>query len=195
MVGEAAKHAFHPMQRAVSCVTNDVLYGRTYHLSDVPRVMMFVGRHDGQLRERPVPIGRQPDIMLSLRHLYRVVVVPSRRGRDEWTPQAVNYSYELLEMTGQQIVGFHWHSDPREPAAYPGFPHLHIGRQFVHPSLPAPLRARAAMLVRSHVPASWVPLQAVLRFAIRELGVEPLVDRWQEILDETERGARDPLLK
>lgn len=41
-----------------------------------------------------------------------------------------------------------------------------------------------------HLPTGWVPVEAVLRFCIVDLGVKPLSPNWNEILRESERQSR-----
>lgn len=61
-------------------------------------------------------------------------------------------------------------------------PHLHVR------GLTAPLA-----LSRAHFPTGRVAIEAVIRFAIAELGVRPLLPAgtWQALLAETEQTFRD----
>jgi hypothetical protein len=106
--------------------------------------------------------------------------------RGPWAVTTLGYSYELLDKYEQRIVAYHWHPDLNMPATYPAFPHLHVGRLFAHPSLPPDFRVHASALVRAHLPTARISIESIRRLAIRELGVEPLDERWEHVLEETE---------
>lgn len=178
------------MQRAVACVTREVLGGRAYQAGDRPFVMAFLRTEGGHLRENSAPLGRRPTLLLSLRHQYRFVHVPEDVERGPWAVTTLGYSYELLDKNEQRVVAYHWHPDPSIPATYPAFPHLHIGRLFAHPGLPADFRVHASALVRAHLPTDRISIESILRLAIRELGVEPLNERWERVLEGTEADQR-----
>jgi hypothetical protein len=73
--------------------------------------------------------------------------------------------FSLDDANDQEILAFHWHPDSRSSITHP---HLHIS---------AGARVGYAPLQKAHVPSGHVALQEVLRFAITDLGVEPLIDR------------------
>ncbi len=171
------------MQRAVSCVTEAVLGGRIYEAIDVPGVMAFARRENGRLIEAPVPIGRGPHLLLSLRHIYQFRHVPEDAERGPWTVTSLAHSYELLDMNERRVIAYHWHPDTSL-----AFEPVHVGRQFAHSSLPADVRTHAAALVRAHLPTGRISLESVIRLAIRELGVEPIKREWEAILNETEEA-------
>lgn len=175
------------MQQIVSCASEAVLVGRGYRPDGKPSVMSFVRREDNVLVEIPVPIGRRPHLLLSLRHLYAVAPHLNEAGRTEWRVDTVSSSYELLDPDERQVIAYHWH-----PGTPPAFPHLHFGRQFAHPDLPAAVGARAAALVRAHLPTRGrVSLATVLRLAITELGVEPIRPDWEAVLARADDDAGD----
>jgi hypothetical protein len=178
------------MQRAVTCVTREVLGGRAYQAGDRPYVMAFLRNDGGHVREYPAPLGRRPTLLFSLRHQYGFVRLPEDAERGPWAVTTLGYTYELLDKNEQRIVAYHWHPDLSIPATYPAFPHLHIGRVFAHPGLPADFRVHASALVRAHLPTERISIESILRLAIRELGVEPLDERWEHVLDETEAAQR-----
>lgn len=171
------------MQRAVSCITDAVLGGRIYEAAAVPGVMAFARREHGRLVEAPVPIGRRPHLLLSLRHIYRFLHVPQDAEHGPWEVTSLAYSHELLDMGERRVIAYHWHPDTP-----PAFAHLHVGRRFAHSDLPDDVRAHAAALVRAHLPTERISLQSVIRLAIRELGVEPIGPDWEGILNETEQA-------
>lgn len=126
-----------------------------------------------------------------MRHYYRLRGFRTERAAERWRVTTVGYIYELHDRTLATVVGYHWHPIPGGEIDYP---HIHIGRQFAHRSLPADVRSYADRLVRSHLPTGPIVLPTVLRLAITDFGVEPLRADWAEVLDETERDRRGTLL-
>jgi hypothetical protein len=126
-----------------------------------------------------------------MRHFYRLAGPSAGRAAEGWHTATAGYIYELLGGgDGAIFVAYHWH--PIEGVEV-DHPHLHIGRQFAHRQLPPEVRSWADRLVRSHLPTEPVVLPTVLRYAIVELGIEPLRGDWREVLDEAERSARASL--
>jgi hypothetical protein len=82
-----------------------------------------------------------------------------------WTVTVSSYTYSIFDSDQQELLAFHWHPDSRSSITHP---HLHIS---------AGARVGYAPLQKAHVPSGHVALQEVLRFAITDLGVEPLIDR------------------
>ena len=175
------------MQHAVSCVTTAVLGGRIYQSGGKPGAMAFARRENGRLIEAPVPIGRRPHLLLSLRHLYAFLQPPQDADRGSWTIASVAYSDELLDLAERRVIAYHWHPDTP-----PIFPHLHVGRQFAHTGLPEDASVHAAVLVRAHLSTDRVSLASVLRLAITELGVDPIRPDWDRILNETQEATETP---
>src|SRR5262249_15216821 len=104
------------MQRAVACVTREVLGGRAYQAGARPYVMAFLRNEGARVREYPAPLGRRPALLLSLRHLYRFVHLADDAEHGPWAVTALGYSYELLDKNEQRIVAYHWHPDLSIPA-------------------------------------------------------------------------------
>ena len=155
------KTFLQPLRRAISCVTNAQLAG-----GDTP------GEIHG-LIIRPAPDGRirlsgQAPITLRLIHLYEVT-----EGETGWAVHTSGYTYQFELLEGPEIVIYHY--DPR-PQSLVKFPHLHV-RGLTQP-LP---------LGKAHFPTGRVSIEAVLRFAVRELGVTPLRSDWEAVLADTER--------
>lgn len=102
---------------------------------------------------------------------YEIVRGPDQRS---WRVHTLGYAYELLDPADRRIVAYHWHPQPYNRVKSP---HLHV------PSHTAPVD-----LSRVHLPTPRVSLEAVLRFAIDELGVEPLREDWRAVLEASERA-------
>lgn len=146
------------LQRAVSCLSPAVLVrGRPGR--DEPSYWT--------LAERYVPLqGRHP-LELSIFNAFEFQKQP---GGDVPSPLVTSaYSYQIRERDGPEIILFHWHPFANQVP----FPHLHM----------AGGGGSVAIEGRRHIPGGRVSLHAVVRFAIVELGVRPLRQDWERILD------------
>lgn len=92
----------------------------------------------------------------------------------QWTVHTRGYAYELQLADGREVVAYHY--DPREQSKVK-YPHLHVKDLTV----PIPLG-------KAHFPTGRVSIEAILRFAITELGVLPRLNRWETVLAETEQA-------
>ena len=108
--------------------------------------------------------------MLRLSHDYEIKGTAGNGG--SWQARTAGYIYELSTRTGEAILGFHWHPSGSSPEVGP---HLHVYG-----------RTEPVSLRKAHLPTGLVTLPAVVRMAIRELGVEPLRPGWAVILDQAE---------
>jgi predicted DNA-binding protein with PD1-like motif len=86
-----------------------------------------------------------------------------------WRVASNGYWYELTTRDGAEVIAYHWHPSQDQHVR---FPHLHITGG-------AP---SAVVTRRSHVPTGHVPLAAVVRFALAELGVRPQRPDWERVL-------------
>lgn len=100
--------------------------------------------------------------------------MPSELGR-RWRVSTALYVYEVRTPDGERVIAYHWHPllEQREHP-YP-FPHLHIGDQ-----------AGPSLLAKRHLPTGRVSLEAVVRFLVDELAVEPIRPDWAAVLTSTE---------
>jgi len=100
------------LQRAVSCVTPDVLRSQTYTAeSELTLLSRLVSRSSGPLT-------------LSLRHFYAVLSDASRARSEHWQTQTTAYYYKVDDADGREILAYHWHPAGRSPETRP---HLHLG--------------------------------------------------------------------
>lgn len=111
-------------------------------------------------------------------------------GHERYTVKTLSYVYGFTRKTlhdeqEQEVLQFHWN---RERAANNPYPlgHLHIGQGL----LAQPTFMRPGDFHNAHIPTDRISLEAVIRFAITELEVQPLAPltptRCMTILDETE---------
>ncbi|HEX5502572.1 MAG TPA: hypothetical protein VFW96_08100 [Thermomicrobiales bacterium] len=111
-------------------------------------------------------------IALRLLHSYRAA---EEAGR--WTVHTASYSYEFMLRDGLEIIAYHYHPAGPSPVKTP---HLHVRSA----TAPVPLS-------KAHIPTGRISLEAVLRFAIVELKVEPLRADWAAVLDRGEAEFND----
>lgn len=81
----------------------------------------------------------------------------------------VSYSYGVNVMVDGQpheVVAFHWTPNAEPPQRH--YPHMHVGSLITTGS-----RFRRKDFNRLHIPTGRLSLEAVLLFAVEELGVEP----------------------
>jgi hypothetical protein len=149
------------LQRAVSCLSRVVLVASGARPPG-PHALAFPG--DGG----PIRLGADPDLRLLVRLRFLIEQVePPDRG---WIARPTAYQFALIDGPGPELVAFHWHPGGRSPVE---FPHVH-----------APIRTDNFDLRGRHVPTGLVPLAAVIRFAISELGLAPLRPDWAAVLEQ-----------
>jgi hypothetical protein len=154
------------LQLAVSSVTHMPLRATAYE-PGLPGAVIFPP-------PRGLPLPGHGDWYLTLAINYAITRGEGERGA--WAVRTTSYYYELLQPAERRIVAYHWHPQPPNRVK---LPHLHV------PQHTAPVD-----LSRVHLPTPRVALEAILRLAIDELGVEPIRDDWRAVLEQTERAFR-----
>ncbi|MBA2278253.1 MAG: hypothetical protein H0W06_10875 [Chloroflexia bacterium] len=105
----------------------------------------------------------------------------SAAAAERYAIQLVAYFYEFATPNGREVMSFHWTPEAPDPTAI-RFPHVHIG--------PALLGGQTVLrpgdLHRAHIPTGRISLPAVIRLAISEFRVFPLLDDWEFRLSATE---------
>lgn len=162
---EAVDNFLKPLQDAVLCVTDAYVNPQGgYHARPDPPVVVLN-------KDEPVPLRGRSDLTLQIYHHYRIVQ-DKRRELGPWKVSTAGYIY-LVRQGEQQILGYHWHPHPEWDIH---FPHLHVY---------ALERLERPDLVKAHYPTGRVSFESVLRFLIREFGVNAK-DNHAAILDRTE---------
>ena len=94
----------------------------------------------------------------------------SRRLADQhaWLVDVIGYEFGLHTEQQVEFLAFHYHPIG---ASHITIPHIHVATT-------APVD-----LSKAHIPSGEVTFQRVVRFAIEELGVEPLRQDWRTILN------------
>jgi hypothetical protein len=119
--------------------------------------------------QRSVPLQGDHRLTLSVLHRYAVRDDTGSRGARLVRSRA--YWYHIAERDGPELIAFHWHPGSHGQVPYA---HLHVEGG----------PGNVAISRKRHVPTGRVSLEAVVRFAIEELGVQPIRPDWREILDQ-----------
>jgi len=117
--------------------------------------------------------GRQTlndGLVLTFEQGYEIVEADGERG--PWKCSTTRYQYALDDREGKEVLAYHWH-----PIGASGItrPHAHLG---------AGAQIDHSGLLKAHLPTNRIAFEDFLACAIRDLGVQPLRDDWQEVLDE-----------
>lgn len=154
------------MQRAISCVSSGTISVQQSSDADRSQFMFLLNNRE------PAAIGS--DLLLKV---FFVLDINARQVRDRRDSDAslIGYSYTVLRQPDTEVVAYHWHRDTPDTDAQP---HIHFG--------PASARRDSAVrpgeLHKVHFPTGVVSLEAVIRLAIDEFGVEPRRPDWEVIL-------------
>jgi hypothetical protein len=167
---EAVNTFLDSLQRAVACVTRAVVNVQGgYYKRDVPFALTL---GDGLPVPLKVKIG-SPWLSASLRMGYRVVEAAGDRG--PWNVQVTGYEYALENRAEREILAYHWHPGA---GSWASFPHVHIGTGADVGFQP---------LVHAHLRGERATFEDFLWVVIHEMGVLPLRDDWESILDASRR--------
>src|SRR5215470_12670467 len=160
---EAVNNFLSPLQRALSCVTRDVLsVGGGYHVADRPHVMLF--------ENNPVTLGHDKRFALKLIQQYRIVEADDERGPWKVSTVAYYYHVETIASPAQEVFAYHWHPHGRNTVTYP---HLHLS---------SGAGALQHNLIKAHLPTGRIAIEDVVRCVITQLDVVPLRQDWEAIL-------------
>ena len=105
---------------------------------------------------------------LDLFVLFELVTIQDELPSGRWPTPDGGYRYEFRLADGPLLLAYHWHPVGVSPVTTP---HLHLGGAL-----------QGINLAEAHLPTGPVVLPDVLRFAIVDLGVDPLRDDWREVL-------------
>ena len=115
------------------------------------------------------------------------LLVSAENDRGPYKATTIAYSYRFhadIERARSEIIVFQWNRDVKPPLRK--YPHLHIGSIITRGS---PFRQDDFNGL--HIPTGRLSLEAVLLFAIQELGVEPADDRSiRDVVDMLRDGDR-----
>lgn len=167
---EARKAFLQPLQRALSCITDaKLLVSRGKQPGDVEALALS----EDPLRLSSARIG---SVQFVLGHQFTVIEDRPR----SWRVSTTAYRYHVLDDSGRELIGWHWHPGSGGDPRLSGHPHLHV---------PAGVIDR-----RVHVPTGRVSIESVLRLLLIDLEVLPRPAHaadFEKVLDETE----EPFIK
>lgn len=170
----AYKRYFEALQTAVSCITHGRLVGLRPNVPpELNRVYSLV-LNGGD----PVVLGGEWGISLSVGQAFRIIEDPEADS-GPYRATTVEYWYQFEDQTGKQLLTYHWTPETADPQQR-RYPHLHVGSSVIDPHGPF----TPDQVSRLHVPTERVSLEAIVRFAIQELGVRPIRRDWEKTLSE-----------
>lgn len=181
MAGQTPTEAFHayiePLREALQCVTQQRLTLRERdRLTAGPPYTMALSNMDPVSLKGPFPLR------LTVGQIVRIVRTDeSDDPRGPFQMRTVQYLYAFSTPQGQEILSFHW-TPEAIGANVVTTPHLHIGSVIAV----GQTALRPGDLHKAHIPTGSVSVEAVVRLAIAEFGVEPLRPNWEEVLQGTE---------
>lgn len=153
-----------PIRQAVGCITPPILHTVGHAIRP---------EHTHTLLLRDGASVRVGDGTYRFRFSQRYRFEQSEVPRPRWIAATVGYIYQFEAIRDDrptEVIAFHWHPEPEQLVR---FPHVHLGYGAGN------LRHG---LDKAHIPTGQLALAEVIRFAITELGVEPLRADWAELL-------------
>jgi hypothetical protein len=144
------------------------------------RMRLRTGRPYGVLLNdmSPVPLRGDFPLFLSVGQTVRIQAL--RPGT--YATTCVQYFYELATSDSREVLAFHWTPEGTAQGIVT-FPHLHVGSAVLSESTPV----RPREFHRVHIPTGHVGLSSVVRLAITEFSVQPLIDDWESVIERVER--------
>ncbi len=174
---EAVQSFLDPLQRALSCVTREVLsVGGGYHASPVDNPQQ---KHVLTFHNSPAVLGQDRCFAFRLIQHYRVMEYEGARGPWKVSIVAYYYTIETSGPTRQEVLGYHWHPQGRSDITYPHM-HLYQGAGTLQHNLP-----------KAHLPTGRIAVEDILRLAITHFGVVPLREDWETILEITQNAFQE----
>jgi hypothetical protein len=180
---EAWENYVGPMRRALQCVT----LGRFTLLERTPDILPDTTYVVALNRMDSVRLRSREGLYLVAGQRIRIYEanpeLPQERYRVTTLWYAYGFTQKARDGSEEELIAFHWDRERTAQNPYP-LGHLHIG-----PALLANQTViRPGDFHNAHIPTERVALEAVVRFAITELNVQPLCDDWETILEATEEA-------
>lgn len=122
--------------------------------------------------------------------LYVGQVIKADKEKHDWRLRTLQYRYWIQHRVSEgaspvSVFRFEYVSPKVKSLDCRPRHHLHI------PSAQTVCRGQCLNLNDLHIPTGWVTLEEVIRFAIRELGCKPKLNKWDEILLDSEDKFRE----
>jgi hypothetical protein len=150
------------LKGVLTCIAADAHFVSNVHAKpEVP--LQFAFTHN------PARLNRSP---YGLFLIQKIKVIPDDKQEGCWRVKTLAYEYNIERWDDhQEIVCFHWEG---AESANPN-PHIHIGFAATDESLP--------IGPKHHIPSGRVAIEDVVRFAIEEVGVQPVKGTWHSIVE------------
>lgn len=158
------------LKQVLSCITDTHFVSNVHPHPDSPFAFAFT--------HNPARLNRSAYCLYLIQ---RIRLVRDDRQSGTWKVKTLSYEYNVERWEDhQEIVCFHWEGeDGRNPD-----PHIHVGFAALQNSRPMPIGPK------SHIPSGRVVIEDIVKFAIEELGVDPISHRrttWRSIIKSTRK--------
>lgn len=172
---QAVRRYLAPFNNAIGCIEHGTLVAardRDYVEGKESAIALYDG---DPLRLRT---ASPPVVHLSFSQRFKIVQDDAiEDGPYRVHTQEYWYQFELDD--GVELLAFHWTPETGD-ARQKRYPHLHVGAALLLPDTPI----LPGQLHKRHIPTGRVSVESVVRFAIEELGVQPIVSDWSDVLDQ-----------
>lgn len=162
----AVENFLTPLCKAAAFVTSEVIYTGQAAGSDVQLVTF---------RQSPARLNGPTGIGLTFAHYYTVIET-DEPGRGPYRVHSEGYEYEFFGRDSNSIIAYHWHPEGRSHITWP---HIHLPKTL------------AFDFSKVHPPTGRISVEAVLRFALMDLGVTARRGNWQRQFDQSGQAFRD----
>ena len=170
---EAVNNFLEPLHKVIDCLTQAQLTvkGGYYPTTEDPHALTL---GDGL----PQRLSGATELYLVVKQFYYVIRVEDPDGLP-WKVSTAEYNYNLRDSDNRILIAYHWHPAERYKVRTP---HLHLGQG---------AKVGRQDLYRVHIPTGRIAIEDLARFAIKELGVAPRRDDWEEVLSRARKTYED----
>jgi hypothetical protein len=151
-----------PLQRALSCISKDVLRPSGYEPAATAHILTTTNkpcRLDGT------------DLYFDIAQWFYII---EDATNGPWRVTTAGYKYTLETEDGDEILGYHWHPDSSSQFKEP---HLHLGQG-------AKIGRAELESTKAHLPTGRVSLEDFIKLLIEVFEIRPKRD-WMTVLAET----------
>ena len=170
---EAEQRYIRIISRSLTCITRAIWTATpSIRGTDEDRTLLVSRASDGS----PIRLSRAegPPVHLTAYQQFRLMP-DTRWAADEWKASSRQYGYEIWEPTDDHklkpVIQWHWHPGSGNTDE----PHIHVRAS-------EDICGRATR--RLHIPSERVAFESIVRFLIVDLGVVPLRDDWEELVND-----------
>jgi hypothetical protein len=179
---EALDAYVEQISRALSCVTDAVVFGRASSSDHHHTLSIYATRQSRPNRLHLDTNSRRGEILLLIAERFRLERVSDAVHRDEFDVAIRSYFYRILDRDEREIVAYHWHPEGRSTFDRP---HLHVPAAepivLAQPS-GSPLTGVKTHLSRLHLPTGRIGIEEIVELLITDFAVDPLRSDWKELL-------------